>query len=101
MMKSSGDQVGFLMFRKSGIVKAHANERKSQSLISQNGKMAQSYEYEKEDLDQYDKNEAKEFFTSKKEADQQEARINEAIKALSNTSDLFEPNDNFDEIGNI
>ena len=51
MMKSSGDQVGFLMFRKSGIVKAHANERKSQSLISQNGKMAQSYEYEKEDLD--------------------------------------------------
>ena len=56
LMKSSGDQVGFLMFRKSGIVKAHANERKSQSILS--SKVGLSQKYEEDDLNQYEKNEA-------------------------------------------
>lgn len=51
--------------------------------------------FDKADIESFENQEAQEFFMSKQEADEKESKIHEAIKILSNNSDVFEPRDSF------
>lgn len=81
MYKSTGEQVGHLMFKKSGIIKEYENKRKTgqEQSSSQNA----SYDtYEKQDILSYEEKEAKDFFVSREEQLEKENQINEVIKSL-------------------
>ena len=82
MYKSTGEQVGHLMFKKSGIIKDYENKRKT-GQEEQNSSQNVSYDtYEKQDILSYEEKEAKDFFVSREEQLEKEKQINEVIKSL-------------------
>lgn len=78
MFKTTGEQVGHLMFRKSALVKEHEKVRKHQ---------VNHESFEAVDIETYRKKEAQEYFLEPNEESEKEKQIADTIKNLSMSSE--------------
>ena len=86
MYRTTGEQVGHLMFRKSGFIREHQNQRKGSTIANygeSNEVPNDTFDkFDRLDIESYENREAKEYFVNKEQALEREEQIKEVVKSL-------------------
>ena len=82
-VKSVGEQVSHLMFRKSGLIREHGKKRSqhasSNDIDEAHDLLMVSAEFDQDDVEEYHQTEAKQFFVNRQEQEAKEKQITEIL----------------------